>query len=374
MNILVFSWRDHKHPQAGGAEQVMKEHMKGWVKGGHNVTLFSSRFIGCQKHENSEGMEIFHGGDQYIGVKINAFRFWLKNHKKFDLVVDQFHGIPFFTPFYIRKPKLAVLQELAKEVWFLSGFPFPLNYLIGIVGYIVEPFIFIFYKKVLFMVGSQSARIDLEKVGIPGKNITVVPHGVIIKKLKKLPAKEKIKTVIFLGALTKDKGIEDALKAFSYLAKLGNYNFWVIGKGGKEYERYLLNLAKELGIKSKIKFWGFVSEVKKFKLLARAHVLINPSVREGWGLVNIEANAFGVPVVAYNSAGLIDSVKDGISGLIVKKNNPKELAKTVIDILTDVKCYRELREGAISWSGRFSWDTSREESLNLINRVFKANR
>lgn len=373
MNILILSWRDHLHPQAGGAEQVMYEHIKGWTKAGHTVTTFSSRFVGSKKFEKSGQMEIIHSGDQYLGVKIDAFKFWLKNHKKFDLVVDQFHGIPFFTPLYVKKPKLAVLQEVAKEVWLLNGFPFPLNYIIGIIGFLGEPFIFLFYRNTPFMVGSQSARLDLEKVGIPSKNITVVPHGVILEKMRKLPAKEKIKTIVFLGALTKDKGMEDALKVFSYLAKLGNYNFWVIGKGGKEYKKYLLNLAEELGIKSKVKFWGFVSEVKKFELLAKAHVLINPSVREGWGLVNIEANAFGVPVVAYKSAGLIDSVKDGISGLIIKKNNPEELTKTVVDLLTDVKRYQGLREGAISWSKRFSWNASRKKSLNLINRALKTN-
>jgi len=46
MNILVFSWRDPKHPLAGGAEQVMHEHMKGWVGAGHKVTLFTSHFSG----------------------------------------------------------------------------------------------------------------------------------------------------------------------------------------------------------------------------------------------------------------------------------------------------------------------------------------
>ena len=373
MNILVLSWRDHKHPQAGGAEQVMREHMRGWIAGGHNVTLFSSRFVGCQKHEESEGIEIFHCGDQYIGVKIKAFKFWLKNNKRFDLVIDQFHGIPFFTPLYVRKSKFAVLQELAKEVWFLSGFSFPLNYIIGVVGYIVEPFIFLLYRKVPFMVGSESAKADLENVGIPSKNITIIPHGVIIEKLKKLPAKEKIKTVVFLGALTKDKGIEDALKVFSYLAKLGDYNFWVIGKGGKEYEKYLLNLAEELGIKSKVKFWGFVSEVKKFELLAKAHILVNPSIREGWGLVNIEANAMAMPVVAYKSAGLVDSVKDGQSGIIVKKNSPEKLAEEITILFKNSEKYKNLQTGAISWSRKFFWAKSCQKSLNLINRLFRAN-
>ncbi|MCX6706182.1 MAG: glycosyltransferase, partial [Candidatus Woesebacteria bacterium] len=180
MNILVFSWRGPKHPNAGGAEQVMHEHMKGWVAAGHKVTVFSSKFPGSLVRERVDGVEAIHQGDQYVGVKLAAFVYYLKNMDSFDLVVDQFHGIPFFTPLYVRKPKLAVLQEVAREVWFLNGFPWPINWIIGIIGFIIEPLIFLLYKKIPFMVGSQSAKNDLIKMGIPGVNVHIIPHGVLL--------------------------------------------------------------------------------------------------------------------------------------------------------------------------------------------------
>lgn len=367
MNILILSWRDHKHPQAGGAEQVMREHVKGWIDVGHNVTLFSSRFLGCKEYEKSEDMEIFHSGDQYIGVKINAFKFWIKNNKRFDLVVDQFHGIPFFTPLYVKKPKLAVLQEVAKEVWFLNGFLFPLNYIIGTLGFLIEPLIFLFYKNVPFMVGSESAKKDLVGVGILNKNITIIPHGVIISRFKIKNQKSNIKTVMFLGALTKDKGVEDAIKTFSILDRLGSYRFWIVGGG--PYTENLLVLTKSLGIVDKVKFWGFVDQKKKFELLAEAHVLVNPSAREGWGLVNIEANTMGTPVVAYKSAGLVDSVKDGYSGVICKENTPEDLAETVNDLLQSKEKYSHLGIGAKRWAKKFDWKKSRKLSLKFIENI-----
>src|SRR5579859_2057278 len=128
MNILVFSWRDPKHPTAGGAEQIMHEHMKGWIAGGHNVTLFSSRIVGIPSREMIDGVHIVRGGVQYFGVQLKGFFYYLKNSKNFDLVVDQFHGLPFFTPFYVNKPKLAVIQEVAGKVWLKNEFPFPFNY------------------------------------------------------------------------------------------------------------------------------------------------------------------------------------------------------------------------------------------------------
>lgn len=376
MRILVFSWRDPKHPTAGGAEQVMHEHMKGWIEAGHKVTLFSSRVKGLPNKETLDGVEVVRKGDQYLGVKIAAFLFWLKNKENYDFVVDQFHGIPFFTPLYIKKPKLAVLQEVAGKVWFLNELPFPLNIFVGLLGYLFEPVIFLFYRKVLFMVGSNSARIDLVKMGIPVKNITVVPHGIIVYTPKPFPKKEKIKTIVFLGALAKDKGIEDALKVFSFLAKKGNlpagrqeYQFWVIGRGSPEYKDYLMSVCGKLGIVNKVKFWGFVDQEKKFELLARAHVLINPSIREGWGLVNIEANSMGTPVVAYKSPGLIDSVKDGQSGIICKMNTPESMAEEVLNLLNDNQLYIKLQKGAAVWSKNFSWEKSRKLSLDLINFI-----
>jgi glycosyltransferase involved in cell wall biosynthesis len=370
MNILVFSWRDPKHPLAGGAEQVMHEHMQGWLAAGHFVTLFSSRFSGSKKSENLDGVEIMRYGNQLGTVFVAGFFWYLfGKHPKYDFVVDQFHGMPFFTPLYVRRPKLAILQEVAREVWFKNDLPFPANYLYGIVGYFLEPLIFRIYRNVQFMVGSNSARGDLVKMGVPGANITVVPHGVIVEKPKILQAKEKIKTVVYLGALAKDKGIEDALKVFSLLNGKGNFNFWVIGKGGEPYLTFLKKLCKNLGIDGKTKFWGYVSQKLKFSLLAKSHVMINPSVREGWGLVNIEANAMGVPVVAYQSPGLIDSVKNGESGLICSQNSAGEMADLVLNLLNDRSLYVKLQKGAVLWSKRFSWEQSKKRSLTLIDSI-----
>ena len=369
MNILILSWRDLKNPLAGGAEQVMHEHAKGWILAGHSVTHFSSGFDDSLPQENVDGVEVIRKGSYFLTTHIYAFFWYLfRDHKKFDLIIDEFHGIPFFTPLYSRVPKLAVLQEVAKEVWWLNPLPKPLNWIIGFIGYTLEPFLFLFYRNTPFMVGSQSAKDDLIKMGIKDVNITVVPHGVIINAPKKLPKKESIKTVVFLGALTKDKGIEDAIRAFSVLNKNRKYNFWVMGGGEASYVERLKKLADGLGIKGKISFFGRVSEKEKFDRLARAHVLVNPSVREGWGLVNIEANAVGTPVVAYRSQGLIDSVKDGQSGILCNENTPEDIAQKVESVLND-NVYKKYSDGAISWSKEFSWEKSRKISLNLLEKV-----
>lgn len=370
MKILVFSWRDPKHPQAGGAEQVLHEHMKGWLAAGHSVVLFTSLFKGATGNETLDGITIIRYGFQYLGVHVAAFFWYLfGKHPKFDLVVDQFHGIPFFTTLYVRVPKLAVLQEVAREVWLINQLPRPFNWIIGYLGYLLEPFIFLLYRRVHFMVGSNSAKDDLIKFRIPANNIFIIPHGVIVKKPNPMPKKESKKTVIFLGALTRDKGIEDAIRAFAILDKKWDYNFWIVGKGPPDYTNYLKKLVEILSITKKVRFFGFVSTEEKFELLAKAHLLVNPSIREGWGLVNIEANSMGTPVVAYKSPGLVDSVNQGVSGIFVKKNTPEALAETIYSVLTDTKRLAKMSRTAISWSKQFSWKKTRVKSLRLVQRV-----
>lgn len=373
MNILVFSWRDPKHPLAGGAEQVMHEHMKGWVNAGHSVTLFASKMKGLPITEAIDGVTIVRRGYQYWGVQFAGFFFYLKNKEKFDVIVDEFHGLPFFTPLYSRKPKVAVIQEVAREVWLKNPLPFPLNWIVGVIGYLGEPLLFLVYKKTRFIVGSDSTKKELSQYGIAPAQITIVPHGVILHLPKKIPPKNKKHTVLFLGRLSKDKGIEDALQCFSLLYKTNpEMSFEVIGSAEtKEYDRRIKNLISRLGIKDVVKFWGFVSQTKKFELLCRAHILINPSIREGWGLVNIEANACKTPVVAYTSPGLVDSVQDGISGVLCTPNNPEQLAKQIQNIFVDNKRLKSLQEGAYKWSKNFSWDNSKKISLKLVNQLAK---
>lgn len=376
MRILVFSWRDPKHPLAGGAEQVMHEHMKGWANAGHDVTLFASRFKYSSQEEIIDGVVIKRKGYQYLGVQLAAFIYYLRNGGVYDIVIDQFHGIPFFTPLYVRKPRLAVIQETTGNVWFLNPLPFPLNWIIGLVGYIFEPLVYQLYRGTHFVTGSASCKHELIRYGIGVKNIRIVPHGVIITKSKKKIGKEKVPTITYLGLLSKDKGIEDAIRVFEILANQRDRNgpcqFWVIGKPETQsYGNIIQRQVETVGLKDRVKFWGFVSQAKKFELLARSHILINPSAREGWGLVNIEANSMAVPVVAYPSLGLIDSVKNGVSGVIIKDANPNVMAEVVSGLLRNSEKLSVLSAGAVTWSKNFTWEKSRELSLRVIESLGK---
>lgn len=169
--------------------------------------------------------------------------------------------------------------------------------------------------------------------------------------------------------ITKDKGIEDVLRVFSILNSIGNYNFWVIGRAESEkYYRKIMQIADSLGLSDKVVFYGFVNQKRKFELLSQAHVLVNPSVREGWGLVNIEANSVGTPVVGYKVQGLVDSVVNNKTGLLCNFRDTGSLAANAIKLATIPHHAKYSRE-AIRWSKKFDWAVSTKDSLKLIESI-----
>lgn len=373
MNILILSWRGPGHPNAGGAEISSHEHTKGWVKQGHKVTLFTSSFNHGKKDEIIDGIHIKRRGFEIFGVQFYAF-FWycFVNKDKFDLVVDEFHGIPFFTPFYVRVKKLAFIHEVAKEVWSLNSWPKPINLLPTILGTFFEPLIFkSIYNKIPFMTVSDSTKEDLTAWSIPKKSIYVIHNGITLPKGLKKFEKEKSPTLMFLGAISKDKGIEDAIKVFSIIYKQDiRWKFWVVGKSEKNYLIKLKLIAEKLKIGKKVIFFDFVTEGKKFELLSRAHMLINTSFREGWGLVVTEAAYVGTPTVGYNVAGLRDSIQNGKTGELCDKN-PLSCAEKIINLAQNKDRYKKMQQNCINWSRKFSWKNSISESINLIENLVK---
>lgn len=368
MRIMIFNWRDIKNPFFGGAEILTHEIAKRWVKWGHQVTQFSASYPGGKSEEVVDGVKIIRQGSVnirsfHIPVHLAAFWWYRKyGQGKFDLIIDEIHGIPFFTPFYVKEKKVALICEVAKEIWD-QMFSFPWN----AIGRVVEKFYFRIYQKVPFLTISFSTKKDLINCGIKKDKIKVLPMGVNLKTISPEVRKEKVPTLIFVGRLCQMKGIEDGIKAFKLVQKkIPQAQFWIVGTGEKSYVSQLKKCIEKMKLATNVSFFDFVSEKKKFILMKRAHVLIHPSVREGWGLVVIEANSMETPAVVYSVPGLCDSTKDGVTGLVCQDNQPRELAKNVLKLIKDKKLYQRLQKQSLEWSQQFSWEKTAQESLELF--------
>jgi glycosyltransferase involved in cell wall biosynthesis len=98
-------------------------------------------------------------------------------------------------------------------------------------------------------------------------------------------------------------------------------------------------------------------------------VAVYPSLKEGWGLTNIEANACGTAVVAANSPGLRDSVRPNETGFLYEYGQADDLAEKLIKILTEDETRARLEKGGMEWVKKFNWDDAADEFLEILKEV-----
>ena len=139
--------------------------------------------------------------------------------------------------------------------------------------------------------------------------------------------------------------------------------------GAGDYLEALRGLTEQMGLSRNVTFTGIKRGKEKTELLQRASLLLYTSPKEGWGLSVVEANTCGTPVVASESPGLRESVVDGKTGFLVPHGDVQALAQRIDEMLSDPLLYRRMRDEAIVWGRRFTWERSVQETLELIARA-----
>jgi glycosyltransferase involved in cell wall biosynthesis len=326
----------------------------------HKITLFTAHFPGALSAENVDGIYTIREGGRYT-VYEKAKTYYERNKDYYDLVIDEINVKPFLTPKFVRgeKPILALIHQISPEL-FSYELPFPLNY-IG--RYYLEKKWLSYYKEMTVVTVSNSSKQDLSALGF--KNIFVIPEGSGTVPLSDIPQKESTPTIIFIGRLKRHKKPDHAINAFNIIKnELPDAKMWVIGDG------YMRTRLEKLRIKD-VKFYGYVSSEMKYDLLRRAHLLLTPATREGWGLVVTEANAMGTPVVGYNVPGLRDSIKDGKTGILTKENSPECLASSAISLLKNPQLLRNFSSNALQFSKQFDWNTTANMFDKILTEMVK---
>ncbi|MDH4223410.1 MAG: glycosyltransferase family 4 protein, partial [candidate division Zixibacteria bacterium] len=103
-------------------------------------------------------------------------------------------------------------------------------------------------------------------------------------------------------------------------------------------------------------------------------VTVYPSIKEGWGLTNIEANACGTPAIASDVPGLRESVLPGKTGFLFKYGQVKELAGKIVKVLTDDGLRGSFSKEGILWANNFSWQKVSGEVEELLEKVVSERR
>lgn len=368
MRILALNWQDLTNPQAGGAEVHLEELLRRLARKGHEVTLFCSAYNGAKESETIEGVKIIRKGSRFNFNLIAPLELRrLVKRNRFDILIEDINKIPFYTPLYLNLPTLVVVPHLFSTSVFKE-----INFVLGLYIYLAERPLVPVYRKFKFNVISESTADDIARRGIARQNISVVHCGIDEKTYSYDPAVGKFEkpTVLYLGRIKKYKSIDHLLQAFHLLLReIPVAELKIVGSG--DYLPQLRHAASALGIARKVEFAGYVSSAAKVNFLRRSHLSVYPSMKEGWGLTNIEANACGTAVLAANSPGLRDSVVDGKTGFLYRYGNISEMAERMKQVLSDESLRVRLESGGREWAKRFNWDDAAESFLQVVNDVVR---
>jgi glycosyltransferase involved in cell wall biosynthesis/O-antigen/teichoic acid export membrane protein len=338
LRVLVLNWKCHRHPAAGGAEIYTHEVARRWAAGGHTVTVLTPAVPGAPGYEDVDGYRVERRGGRY-SVYRHAREFYHARRGEFDVILDCVNTRPFEAPVWAEVAVVALFFQLARDVWFYE-MPAPLA---AAGRFVLEPAWIKAYRDVPVATISESSAASLRRAGL-GRVVTV---GVGASIPDEIPAgvRGPVPSVAFVGRMVRTKRPFDALAAFaSARERLGQGRLVLMGDGPIAPQ-----VRAAAGRVSGATFLGRVSEREKFARLARAHVLVATSVREGWGMVVDEAAAVGAYPIGYRVPGLVDAVPAAGGTLVAP--TPAALADALVDHLPRLVAEpaRPRRGGALTW-------------------------
>lgn len=225
----------------------------------------------------------------------------------------------------------------------------------------------IFSKVSQWVAISQAQAEEHVAMGVPRERITVIPHF-LDSNGAKLPACLG-DDVIFVGRLSKEKGVDRLLHSWSHIQDCGRH-LWIVGDGP---ERGVLeSLSQSLGLKN-ITFTGFVERDAMGELWQRAACSVVPSIwKEPFGMVVLESWAQGRPVVAHRIGALEEIIDEGVNGLLSPSHDIEALGHAILRLLHDSELCANLgASGALTLHRDYSRTIWQDRILKVYQDLIK---
>ena len=186
-----------------------------------------------------------------------------------------------------------------------------------------------------------------------------------LRKKYNLPADKKI--ILFAGNLIKSKGVYVLIDSLKQLQlQFPNFVAIIIGQG-EEYEK-LYSIVKQYNLTDNVRFLGWLHQRELYDFYNAADVFVNPSTIEAHSVALLEAMACGVPIVASNTGGNKESIKDGINGLLFESGSENDLTEKLAKLLTNGELQQRLSDKSPKiYAEKFSTRTQIENHLKLYS-------
>ncbi len=259
------------------------------------------------------------------------------------------------------------------------------------------PFIFTSHSLGVFLDGYNKERVDCEKIVMTSSNIVTassVFEAMLItdtykideSKIRKIipgvdreifsPDLSVKKENIFLsiGRIQEQKGQLQTLEFLNNFKKIEN-DFKCIfiggpsGKYGDEYLQKLKQTVEDFNLEIHVEFLDNLEQTKIIELLNKAKLLIHTSRFETFGLVAIEANTMGVPVLTINNGSLMEIIENNKNGYLTENLIDRDVNNFVKNLLNENKKFEEISSSCIEKSKKYDWvktSTKIEKEYELL--------
>ena len=259
------------------------------------------------------------------------------------------------------------------------------------------PFIFTSHSLGVFLEGYNKERVDCEKIIMTGCNFvtsssnfenTLISENYNINAVKIKKIKPGIDTEIFspdltlkrenvflsVGRIQEQKG---QLKTISFLNNFKKIESDFVcyfvggpsGKSGNDYFQELKKSVKDLKLESHVEFLGDLPQYEIKELLNKSKLLIHTAQFETFGLVAIEANSMGVPVLTSNKGSLKEIIENNMNGYCSEDLIDGKVNMFVKNLINDDLIYGKIMNSCIQKSTNYSWENTSNELLNLYQEA-----
>lgn len=206
-------------------------------------------------------------------------------------------------------------------------------------------------------------------------NLVVIPNGVDLEKFQRkagqdYPGKENF--ILSVGAFKERKGFDLVIKALAVIKeRISDIKYYIVaGRGDEDYYKYLVQLVDDHKLGDNVVFYRNITDDELKNLYQKAKVFVLTPVSdeynfEGFGLVYLEANAYGVPAVGSYDSGAEEAIRNGYSGFLAKAGDVNDIAENIIKLLSNKKLYDDMSKNAIRWAQKMSWENIIKDYIKI---------
>lgn len=207
-------------------------------------------------------------------------------------------------------------------------------------------------------------------------NLLVIPNGLAVENFPKRINSERKKNILLsVGALKRRKGQHLVLEALVDIKKqISDIKYIIVGdQSDTTYFSYLKEIVLENGLEESVCFLSKIPDDKLKNLYLKSKVFILTPISytysfEGFGLVYLEANAYGIPVIGSYGNGGEEAIKDGFSGILTKPEDIQDISSAVISLFSDSEKHNTISNNARIWAENMLWDKQILEYIKVYKQ------